>query len=287
MPVDIAIADLLDPRVAGYRDVRDRDLRGRDGLFVVESAKCVARLLGSRFVVESLLLTPERRAELGTALDRLPPETPIYLASEELLGAVSGYRIHGGALALAQRPHASAFSVARLIPSLLGGRDAPSDGLRPPRLTLLALAGVTHMDNVGSLFRSAAGLGADAILLDERCCDPLLRKPIRVAMGHSLLLPFAMSRDLPGDLTLLRARHGVCIVGLESSATPGVGGRSQSLAGLPRADRMALVLGNEGHGLDAELLAVCDALVEIPMRDGVPSINVAVAGALALWERGR
>lgn len=273
----IPIADLADPRVAGYRDVRDRELRGRDGLFVVESAACVARLLRSRFEVESLLLTPERRDALREPLAALPAATPVFVAPEPLFLTVSGHRIHGGALALARRPPRGELASGLLLGDL-EARVAADPG-HP--ITVLALAGVTHMDNVGSLFRSSAGLGVDAVLLDERCCDPLLRKPIRVAMGHSLLLPFGWSQDLAADLRRVAASLGAAVVGAESQPA---GGRAvTALDALAGAERLVLLLGNEGHGLEPELLDACDTLVEIPMRDGVPSLNVAVAGAVVLW----
>lgn len=264
----------------GYRNVRDRDLRGRDGLFIVESAKCVARLIGSRFAAESVLVTPARRQELAADLARLDPHVPIHVLEDDAMTQVSGYRVHGGALALARRPRPWEVNAASVIDPLVA---APLDS---GRRTLLALAGVTHMDNVGSLFRSAAGLEVDGVLLDPRCCDPLLRKPIRVAMGHSLSLPFGWSRDLAGDLRSLRERHGFVVVGAESKESAG-GRRVLDLTELPAAQRLVVLLGNEGHGLEPALLEACDLLVEIPMRAGVPSLNVAVAGAVVLWERRR
>lgn len=298
----LRVCDLDDDRLACYRDLRDRDLRGNEGLFIVESVKCVARLLGSRFQVHSLLLTPRRLAELEGALSLLNRAVPIFVGEEALLEGVSGYRFHGGALALGRRPHRAELSTVALLDEIAGavrqaGAGAAEACCRPR--TLLALAGVTHMDNVGSLFRSAAGMGAAGVLLDDRCCDPLLRKPIRVAMGHSLRLPFAWSHDLARDLKVLRERYGFTVAGAESGRgsgeaeadtpqPPSVRGlRHVRLQQLPSADRMVILLGNEGHGLDEALLQACDLLVEIPMHPGVPSLNVAVAGAVTLWERAR
>ncbi|HMN97744.1 MAG TPA: RNA methyltransferase [Phycisphaerales bacterium] len=367
----IEIDSLDDPRVAGYRDVRDRELRGRDGLFVVESLRCVERLLASRFEIESLLVAPRRLAalaqrivlsragrNLGSSLERggrrVPRfEGPVYVAEETLLSSIAGYRIHGGALALARRPRRTALSFEPWAAALglFGAVDAEAAAeagsagtaeaahateatesrgdasVRSPSAprTLIALAGVTQMDNVGSIFRSAAGLGVEGILLDERCCDPLLRKPIRVAMGHSLTLPFAWSRDLPSDLARLRAgslaprescdgvgagvgerrsERGWRVVALEEGANagaiPGVSpgaipgaipGASRvavtHLSALAPDERMVLVAGNEGHGLDRAVIDVCDDIVEIPMAEGVPSLNVAVAVAIGCWERRR
>lgn len=245
------------------------------------------RLLASRFDTVALLLTPRRRDELADALASLPATTPVHIAEESLVSAISGYHVHGGALALARRPDCREVTTDCLIARLVS-RTAGADGAsQARRTTLVALAGVTHMDNVGSIFRSAAGLGCDGIVLDDRCCDPLLRKPLRVAIGHSLVLPWSQSQTLAEDLESLRRSHGFMIVGLESGGHPGCAARVRGLRELPEADRLVFLLGNEGHGLDAPLIELCDTLVEIPMRTTVPSLNVAVATAVALYERGR
>ncbi|MFO0873423.1 MAG: RNA methyltransferase [Phycisphaerales bacterium] len=277
MPTFVDIVDALDERVAPFRDVRDRDLRGRDGTFLVESARIVRRLLGTPFRVRSLLLTPRRRQELLDVLSALPEAITINVADEAVLGAISGYHVHGGALAIVERPSWRELTTTALLDRVVVGA----------RRTLVALAGVTHMDNVGSIFRSAAGLSCDGVILDDRCCDPLLRKPIRVAMGHSLTTPFAQTRDLLADLRLLRDAHGFAVVGAESREHPAAAARIRPLCELPRRDRVVLLFGNEGHGLDAELIDGCDALVEIPMRREVPSLNVAVAAAIVMYERSR
>ncbi|MCA9285897.1 MAG: RNA methyltransferase [Phycisphaerales bacterium] len=275
----IPIESLDDPRVAGYRNIRDRDLRGRDRLFVVESAKVVERLLFSPFAVVSLLLAPERERQLAAALDRLPAETPVYVAETGVVHAISGYHVHGGALALAKRPRSKA----------LRTNDALEAAMQRPRATLLACAGVTHMDNMGGIFRAAAGFGADGVLLDRRCCDPLLRKAVRVAMGHVLTVPFAVTGDLPETLRRLRSVHGAVVVALETNEHPHVAGRAMPLTGLGTAnpERLVLVVGSEGHGLDAEVLRAADEIREIPMRREVPSLNVAMAATIALYERAR
>lgn len=283
MPTFLSVDDLSDDRVAAFRDVRDRDLRGRDGTFVAESPKVVRRLLGSTFETVALLLTPDRRDELADALETLPTATPVHVAREAVLSAVSGYHVHGGALALARRPHWREITAQRLVERLASAND---DAL-PRRLTLLGLAGVTHMDNVGSIFRSAAGLGCDGIILDDRCCDPLLRKALRVAIGHSLTLPWARTRSFGEDLATLRRAHGFTIVGAESGQHGTVASRVRPLRELPDSDRMAILFGNEGHGLDHAVMDLCDVLLEIPMQASVPSLNVAVAAAVVLYERGR
>jgi len=282
-PKLIPIESLDDPRVAGYRNVRDGDLRGRDGRFIAESRKIVVRALHSNFEVESLLLSMGQAEALASEIDRLPAAIAVFVASEELLWAISGHHVHGGALALVRRPSDAALSAARRFEALALRRSEE-------RLTVIALANVTHMDNVGSVFRSAAGLGVDLVLLDRRCCDPLLRKPIRVAMGHSLTLPFAWSDDLLADCTFLRRTMGFAIVAAESSDPRPAAPTSVPLpqSSLWRNTPRALCLfGNEGHGLDADLLGASDEQIEIPMAEGFPSLNVAVAMAIAVYERRR
>lgn len=279
------IDSLSDPRLDGFRDVRDRDLRGRDGLFIAESAKVVERLIRSRFAVESILLSPRREQQLAATLATLPASIPVYVAPEPLLHDISGYHVHGGALALGRRPDRHEIDPRRVLMPILAR----------PRATIVACAGVTHLDNIGSIFRSAAALGADAVLLTDGCCDPLLRKPIRVAMGHSLSLPWAEAERFtdaieslsPGDEGEASGRNTFTVVALETGDHPGARGAAIPLDRMPKTDRMVIVAGAEGAGLPTAIVERCDAVCEIPMRNGVPSLNVAMAVGVALYERGR
>jgi len=148
-------------------------------------------------------------------------------------------------------------------------------------LTLLIAQGITNVDNMGALFRNAAAFGVRGVVLDPTCCDPLYRKAIRVSMGHVLSIPYAVSHNWPGDLERLKQEWGVTLIAAESHA------RAVPPWQMPKARRAGIVLGSEGHGLSEETLRHCDAICAIPMSNHVPSINVAVASAVLLYELHR
>jgi len=280
VPTPISIDSLDDPRVSLYRDVRDRFLRGEHDCFVAESVKVVERLLASRFQPASLLLEDGVAVRLAGALDAIDPTVPVYTAAPTLLRGIAGYHVHRGALAIVRRPDRQTLSWHGVVDGLRGSGDES--------WTLLAANGVTHMDNIGALFRNGAALDVGGILLDDRCCDPLLRKPIRVAMGHSLHLPFGWCDRLSTILPRLRDEHGAMIVALEGHDHPALATtRVQPIEELPADPKLVLVVGSEGHGIDGDILAICDRVVEIPMRQGVPSLNLATAAAIALDQRRR
>jgi tRNA G18 (ribose-2'-O)-methylase SpoU len=271
-----AAAVAIAPFLRRYDDARDRELRGRDRRFVVEGERVVRRFLRSGFGCESVLATPER-------LDRLEPrlaertDSPVrFVAEESLLSRIAGYRHHGGCLAIGIRPWH--------LPSAEALVDAlPAAG---PLLLVVAL-GVVQVDNIGSIFRSAACFAADAVLLDEDCADPLLRKPIRFSMGRVFDVPWGVARDAAGLLERLRAR-GVrtCALELADDAAP----LDRGLA----HERLALVAGSEANGIPEALRRACDATCAIPAappdEDGeARSLNVATATAIGLYEarRGR
>jgi tRNA G18 (ribose-2'-O)-methylase SpoU len=256
----IPIDDPADQRLAPYAQMRERDLVGREGRFVAEGEVVLRVLLSprARFPVESVLLAPERLPGLAPALAGL--DAPVYLASKAVMGAVAGFPIHRGVLAVGLR-----------------GLDPPPDALVPagPAL-LLGLVGLANHDNVGGLFRNAAAFGADAVLLDGTTCDPLYRKAIRVSAGASLTVPFAR---LPAgdDLLGLCERQALTPVALSP--------RGEDIGTLPPLPRALLLLGTEGPGLPEALMARARR-VAIPMAPGVDSLNVAVAGAVALHRLG-
>ncbi len=257
----IPIDDPADPRIAPYAAMRERDLVGRAGRFVVEGEVTLRVLLSgrARFAAESILLAEERVAGLAHAVAALPEAPPVYSASRAVMSAITGFPIHRGVLAIGLR----------------GSEPAP-DALVPPspgRAILVGLVGLTNHDNVGGLFRNAAGLGADAVLLDGATCDPLYRKAIRVSAGTALTLPFARLPDADALLALAE-RHDLVPLAL----TPA--GR-ETVSALPPLRRALLLLGAEGPGLPEPVIARCRA-VRIPMSAGVDSLNVATAGAIAL-----
>ena len=259
----IPIDDPADPRLTAYVGVRERDLVGRRGEFIAEGEVVLRVLLGptSRFAPASLLIAQKRLARLTPMLEGLAAETPVYAAGQAVMDAVVGFPIHRGILAhgLAAPDPGAAALLARL----------------GPRALVLALFGVANHDNVGGLFRNAAAFGADAVLLDAACCDPLYRKAIRVSVGASLTVPFARLAPEEDPLDLLTAAGFIVLALSPAGAEP--------VAGLKRPQRAAVLLGSEGQGLPADLLSRARTLA-IPMAPGWDSLNVAAASAIVLHE---
>ncbi len=262
MPAAIQrIEDPADPRIEAYSAVRDRDLAGRGGHFIAEGEVVLRVLLGagSRCRAASLLIAENRLAKLAPLFERLDPATPVYAASQAVMDAIVGFPIHRGVLALGLRP-------------LDPGAAALLAGM-PRRSLVVGLFGISNHDNMGGLFRNAAAFGADAVLLDPSCCDPLYRKAIRVSVGAALTVPFARLGN--GDDMLERLTDA----GFAPLALSPVGG--DRLAELERPMRAAVLFGAEGPGLPPEVLARARN-VAIPMAPGWDSLNVAAASALAL-----
>ncbi len=228
---------------------------------IAEGAVVVERLLKSRYPVRALLGVKRRFQELSTALDDV--DVPGYVTSPEVMADVVGFHLNRGVLAVADRP----------VPP-----PSVEDVIDRARV-LAVLEGVGDHENLGSLFRNAAALGVDGVLLGAGCSDPLYRRSVRVSMGHVLRVPFATFGSWPGDLNLLRER-GFRIAALTPRAD------SVSLRQLrdQTPQKVALMLGAEGPGLTAEAIAAADLAVRIPMPDGVDSLNVATAAAIAFYE---
>lgn len=259
-PAPIKITDSRDPRVAAYLQVRERDLTGRDGRFIVEGKVTLAALIRrSRFQIESLFLCETRLEPLADLLAELPGEVPVYTAPQNLMDEVAGFPIHRGVLACGVK--GAPLGIGDLMPE--AGRS-----------TLLVLNGLSNHDNVGAAFRNAAAFGADGVLLDAECCDPLYRKSIRVSAGSALWLPFAHFEAGADHITALK-NAGYTIWAM----TPRAGAAPLALLDVP--DRLAILLGAEGPGLPDDLIEAATA-VRIPMSHGFDSVNVATAGAIAL-----
>lgn len=240
--------------------MRERDLVGRQGLFVAEG-EVVLRALARSPLMEplSLLIAEKRLAALADVTAALPDGTPVYVAGQAVMDAVVGFPIHRGMLGLGRR---------RTIPrvqDLLAGL--------PDEALVLALSGIANHDNMGGAFRNAAAFGVNAVILDASCCDPLYRKAIRVSVGATLLTPFARLDDGEDLLDVLAAE------GFEALALSPRG--RETLSELPRARRAAVVLGAEGPGLEADLLQRART-VRIPMAGGFDSLNVAVTAGVVL-----
>lgn len=258
MPDVILIDDPADPRVAAYRDVRERDLVGREGLFVAEG-EVVLNVLARSTLCQpvSLMIARKRVDGLAHLIEQMPDDMPVYSASQEAMDAVVGFHIHRGILALGRRRASPA--AADLLAGL--GEGA----------LVLALSGIANHDNMGGLFRNAAAFGVNAVLLDTDCCDPLYRKAIRVSVGAVLVTPFATA---PGDLLDTLGAAGFATVALSPKGTT-------RLTDLKRPSKTAVLLGAEGPGLAASVLARTTT-VAIPMATGFDSLNVATTGGIVL-----
>jgi len=256
----IRIDDPDDPRIAGYLNIRERDLAGRQGRFIAEG-KVVLNVLFSarRFEAESVLLLENRLAGMADTLRLAPADLPVYVASSDVLDRIAGFHMHRGVLAIGRKRPAD--TVETLLDAL------------PARALLVVLVGISNHDNMGAIFRNAAAFGADAVLLDETCCDPLYRKAIRVSVGAALKVPFAATTGAGALVEALTAR------GFEQIALSPAG--TSDCRDMARPARLALYFGTEGEGLPDALLSRLKT-VRIAMAEGLDSLNVAAASAITL-----
>lgn len=260
MPL-ILIDDPADPRVAAFRDIKERDLTGRQGLFVAEG-EVVLRVLASPSSLcrpVSALIAESRVEGLADLIAGFPEETPVHAVSQPVLDGIAGFHLHRGILALGEKPP------TRSPDDLLGGL-----GERP---VVVLACGIGNHDNMGGIFRAAAAFGADAVLLDDQCCDPFYRKAIRVSVGAVLRMPMATNLNAAQTVDALGGA-GFRVMAMTPSA-------QLSLDAVPQGGRVAIVLGAEGPRLPPEVLRRCEG-VGIRMSGGFDSLNVATAGAIAL-----
>jgi tRNA G18 (ribose-2'-O)-methylase SpoU len=256
----IPIDDPDDPRIEPFLQVRERDLVGRRGGFVAEGEVVLAKAVAAgRHPLTSLLLDEKRVTALAPILAALPDSIPVYTAAPAVLDAIVGFHIHRGILAIGRR------APDRAASEVLAGL--------PERAVVLALFGIGNHDNMGGLFRNAAAFGAGAVLLGADCCDPMYRKAIRVSVGAALTTPFAWFADGEDPIALLRA-HGFEPLALSPAGT-------EVLGSLKPPARAAVILGAEGPGLPAAMLARART-ISIPMAGGFDSLNVAVTGGIVL-----
>ncbi|WP_372785443.1 TrmH family RNA methyltransferase [Phenylobacterium sp.] len=259
MTAAIAIEDPDDPRLADYREVRERDLVGRRGGFIAEGVVVLEKLIAAgRHPIGSVLVADKRVAALEPLLARLPPGAPVYAASQAVMDAVVGFSIHRGVLAAGTRAEPDLETLLAVLPA---------------RALVLGLVGIANHDNMGGLFRNAAAFGADAVLLDDGCCDPLYRKAIRVSVGAALTTPFARGGEAAALAARLQAA-GFSVVALSPKG-------ETDLADLVPAAHTAILFGAEGPGLPDAVLA-CARTVRIEMAGGFDSLNVATASGIVL-----
>lgn len=256
----IPVTDPSDPRIAAFRDVRERDLVGREGRFIAEGEVVLRLLLASpRYRPAAVLIADKRVEKLEPLLADLSDTVPVFAANQDVLDAIAGFHLHRGILAVAER------GVEPDAEALLGAL--------PDRAIVVVAIGIANHDNIGGIFRNAAAFGADAVLIDRGSCDPLYRKAIRVSVGAVLKMPFARF-ETADPLFELLARHGLTPLALTPSG-------SVALADLNPPPRVAVLLGAEGPGLPDEVLTRALA-VRIPMAGGMDSLNVATSSGIVL-----
>jgi tRNA G18 (ribose-2'-O)-methylase SpoU len=258
----IPVADATDPRISMFVGLRDRDLRIQDGLFVAESDVLIRRAVQAGFEPVSVLIDATRSAPLP---DELPLWVPVYGGSPDVIRRITGLGVHRGSLGVFRRK-----PIADVEDVLVGSRR------------VAVLAGVVNPTNVGVISRSAVALGIDAMVLDEDCADPLYRRSSRVAMGEIYGFPFAFVPRLPLGLAALHEAGFVTL-----ALTPDDSAERIDCLGLHPDDRVALVLGSEGPGLTAEVMAACHRRVRIPISSAADSLNVGVAASIAFHEVNR
>ncbi len=262
----IRIDDAEDPRIAEFRSIRERDLTRGGGRFIAEGTVVLRMLLNSHraggdFAAEKILLLENRVGGVAEILASFPADVPVYVASSQVLDKIAGFHLHRGVLALGRRKHET--DVAELIRRL------------PPRALVVAAFGISNHDNVGSIFRNAAAFGADAVLLDSTCCDPLYRKALRVSVGSVLSVPYARDGTIPGILSLLAA-GGFAVWGLSP-------GGEVEIRHIPAASRTALITGAEGEGLPKDILQSIRT-ARIAQSPALDSLNAATATGIALYQ---
>ena len=278
----IHIDDLSDERLAAYTRLTERELRcvlePEKGIFIAESAKVIERAVEAGLEPVSFLLGERWLEQLSPLLERVAEErgeVPVFIASMELMERLTGFNVTRGALAAFRRP-------------VLASSSAFLDGLverakeRPVRVCVLE--GIVDHTNVGAIFRSAAALNVDGILVSPTCCDPLYRRAVRVSMGTVFQVPWCRigsdAQSWPHDgLATLHESGFTCVAMALTDESVSLDDPS-----LAQIERMAIFMGTEGAGLAAKTIAGADLTVRIPMAHGVDSLNVAAASAVAFWQ---
>lgn len=261
----VLIIDPNDPRIAAFRDVKERDLTGREGMFVAEG-EVVLRVLASqqaRCEAVSVLIAAKRFDALASILRQLPDTVPIYTAGQDVLDAIAGFHLHRGILALGRKPHP--LSLDDVLDELETAGGA--------RQVLVAASGIGNHDNMGGIFRNAAAFGVGAVLLDGGCCDPFYRKAIRVSVGAVLRTPMVCGLSA-ADMVSQLQRRGWDVLALTPSA-------EMILRAYKPSARTVILLGSEGPGLPKAVIDSCIP-IGIRMAGGFDSLNVATTSGVAL-----
>ena len=271
MPNIIEITDFHAPELDPYARLTQNQLRNRlepeKGIFIAESPKVIDRALDAGYKPVSLLM--ERKQISGPAAGILSRcgDAPVYTADREMLAELTGFELTRGVLCAFRRP-----------------APRPVEELCKNARRVAVLEGIVDSTNVGAIFRSAAALNMDAVLINPSCCDPLCRRAVRVSMGTVFQVPWGQLGETPADWP----EKGMDILhslGFKTAAMA-LSDRSVSIDDeqLAKEPKLAIVLGTEGDGLAAGTIASCDYTVKIPMSHGVDSLNVAAASAVAFWQ---
>ena len=274
MPNIIEITDFHAPELDPYARLTQNQLRNRlepeKGIFIAESPKVIDRALDAGYKPVSLLM--ERKQITGPAAGILSRcgDAPVYTADREMLAELTGFELTRGVLCAFHRP-----------------APRPVEELCKNARRVAVLEGIVDSTNVGAIFRSAAALNMDAVLINPSCCDPLCRRAVRVSMGTVFQVPWGQLGETPADWP----EKGMDILhslGFKTAAMA-LSDRSVSIEDeqLAKEPKLAIVLGTEGDGLAADTIASCDYTVKIPMSHGVDSLNVAAASAVAFWQLGK
>ena len=274
MPNIIEITDFHAPELDPYARLTQNQLRNRlepeKGIFIAESPKVIDRALDAGYKPVSLLM--ERKQITGPAAGILSRcgDAPVYTADREMLAELTGFELTRGVLCAFRRP-----------------APRPVEELCKNARRVAVLEGIVDSTNVGAIFRSAAALNMDAVLINPSCCDPLCRRAVRVSMGTVFQVPWGQLGETPADWP----EKGMDILhslGFKTAAMA-LSDRSVSIDDeqLAKEPKLAIVLGTEGDGLAADTIASCDSTVRIPMSHGVDSLNVAAASAVAFWQLGK
>jgi len=254
------IADPDDARLGDFTGLREARRRARrelaEGFFVAEGVTVVRRLLGTTLRVRAVAVLPSRLQRIA---DLIGPDTPCYVVDPAVMETLVGFDLHRGVLASAERP------APPTVADVAGSAR-----------TVAVLEGINDYENLGAIARTAAALGADALVVDPTTADPWYRRSVRVSMGEILTLPVARSGDWPADLAVLAAA-GFTLVALSPAGNVDLATLAQH-----RPAKVAVMLGAEGPGLSAAALAAAHRVVRIPIRAEVDSLNVGHAAAIAL-----
>ncbi|WP_158388395.1 TrmH family RNA methyltransferase [Faecalibacterium prausnitzii] len=275
MPNIIEITDFHAPELDPYARLTQNQLRNRlepeKGIFIAESPKVIDRALDAGYKPVSLLM--ERKQITGPAAGILSRcgDAPVYTADREMLAELTGFELTRGVLCAFRRP-----------------APRPVEELCKNARRVAVLEGIVDSTNVGAIFRSAAALNMDAVLINPSCCDPLCRRAVRVSMGTVFQVPWGQLGETPADWPEKEGMDILHSLGFKTAAMA-LSDRSVSIDDeqLAKEPKLAIVLGTEGDGLAAGTIASCDYTVKIPMSHGVDSLNVAAASAVAFWQLGK